>query len=621
MRTSRLCAAIALGLVAGTLHAASLHPIEVGNGYVTGLTKKGRIASVTQPTGSGNAPSFRWDAERGLQPMDGFGDATAGNWAQPIAGSVVDAEGFQVAALHYSNSELVGGPVVIGAYPGSQPLDGLRSLAYGVSANGVAVGLAFDETGNAIAFRWTAEEGMERLAVNRPDAYSRANAVSGDGRVIVGWNDQDDGYRSGVVWIDGVPLDLTTADGQPVGEAQAVNHDGSVVVGGGYPGPDGGEAWRWTAETGVQPLGMIPVAGWLDSATAFGVSDDGDVVAGATGFGFDREAFVWTPDDGMQLISQYAAQEGLPLPADTRLAIAVVSADGRTFGGNGVIEGVNQAYVLDLNDDTPRDVFFEAQGTVAYNDLATGPFAGATVGAPVRLTFTLSPSGTTIEPAQASAYPIRMDTAGFIVGDAVETLPSAPPAEVVIANDYPKSDGIHLFATPTASGQTLEFEAFNPGGDLFDSDDVDRIDRTFGPEHFEAVDWNVLDGDGVLSVQLVSVSLFDDSAEPLPGIPLENGALVRELGGAAGTTLLYRIEVPEGARNLRFLTAAGSGDVTLYARLDAPADAVEYDLVSGRRPGNNETIRITNPAAGVWYVAVVGETPFARTTLRASYTP
>ena len=72
---------------------------------------------------------------------------------------------------------------------------------------------------------------------------------------------------------------------------------------------------------------------------------------------------------------------------------------------------------------------------------------------------------------------------------------TADGPSVGITNDYPKSDGIHLFSTPTASGQAFEFELFNPGGDMFDSDDLNRINRTFGPEFFEKISWDVSQGE------------------------------------------------------------------------------------------------------------------------------
>ena len=180
------------------------------------------------------------------------------SWGQPVVGSFMPDgnPANAVAALWYTNSELLDGPEVIGAYPGTGGGTGQGiSTGYGVSDNGIAVGLAYDETNNPIAFRWTAAEGMSRLAVNRPDTYSRANGISRDGSTIFGWNDQEDGYRSGVIWQNGVAIDLTDNDGNPIGEALAASSDGSVVVGANYGGSM--EAWRWTAETGAQPIGVL----------------------------------------------------------------------------------------------------------------------------------------------------------------------------------------------------------------------------------------------------------------------------------------------------------------------------------------------------------------------------
>ena len=42
-------------------------------------------------------------------------------------------------------------------------------------------------------------------------------------------------------------------------------------------------------------------------------------------------------------------------------------------------------------------------------------------------------------------------------------------------------------------GQAFEFELFNPGGNMFDSDDLNRINRTFGAEFFEKASTASLD--------------------------------------------------------------------------------------------------------------------------------
>ena len=44
---------------------------------------------------------------------------------------------------------------------------------------------------------------------------------------------------------------------------------------------------------------------------------------------------------------------------------------------------------------------------------------------------------------------------------------------------------------------------------MFDSDDIDRVNRTFGPELFEKIAWDVQDGNRSMSINLDSVSVND----------------------------------------------------------------------------------------------------------------
>lgn len=535
-----VAAAVAAATVFASLaHAGQFYETSRFAG-VAGLSHNGRIATGVIASGFNGAPAWRWTPETGLVMLPNFVDAVGMNaWAQPLAGAVLDDKGIEVAALAYSNVPVVG-PVAIGPYPGGLQLDNYQSSTYDVSDDGVAVGLAYDDTANAIAFRWTAAGGMTRLPVNRPTTFSRANGISHDGSLVFGWNDQADGYRTGVIWRNGAPIDLVDADDNPIGEAFAATADGRVVVGGGYYTANGSEAWRWTAATGAQPIGILPEepaasraapvrqsarhrssqmpvnpspSGFLPpESLGFAVSDDGNVIVGASGAWPIRTATIWTPETGLQRLADYVTARGVTIPENWFLAAAAaISADGQTIGGWGLdAEGVMAGFVIDLHPARTVDAIVEATGTVAYNDLTSGPFAGAAVGTPVTLSFTLSPQGFEIAPSRATSYPIRPGTFALRIGSASDTLAATPdgPA-VMLTNDYPRSDGVHLFATPTASGQTFEFELFNPGGDLFDSDDLNRIDRTVGPEHFEKASWQILQGDRSLRVELGTVGIHD----------------------------------------------------------------------------------------------------------------
>ncbi|HEY0178015.1 MAG TPA: hypothetical protein VGC30_00090 [Dokdonella sp.] len=508
MRTVLVVATAAAAALAG--HAAAGTFIDVGPGQLTSLSRNGRIAA---------SSAWRWNKDRGTTPLTGFVSGNGMNsWAQPVAGAWTDADGNTVAALAYSNSDLVGEPVVIGAWPGGVGLDGSLSVAYDVSDTGVAVGLAYDETGTAIAFRWTAAGGMTRLAVNRPANASRANAISADGSTIVGWNDRDDGSRTGVIWRDGVPLDLVDAAGAPVGEALAVSADGRVASGTGYVDAQSGdvEAWRWTAETGVQPIGCL---GELGCGPAYGgaVADDGSVVVGWNGADFDRSAAIWTATGGMQPLADYLAQNGVAVPDGWTLGAATaVSADGETIGGWGLGPTGLESFVADLHDPV-AEASVEAHGVVDSNTLTSGPFAGVPAGTPVTLRFRIAAEDSVeLEPGEDTRYPIELDTFELSAGTASDTLVATDFGPGLdLANDYPLSDGIHLFSSPLSTpGQSLEFELFNPGGDLFDSDDLDRINRTFDASFFEKIAWSVSQGDAAMSVDLDTVRIEDYAGTP-----------------------------------------------------------------------------------------------------------
>jgi hypothetical protein len=556
-----LYAATAFTLLAGQANAASFTDLGVAGGQMTSLSHNGRIAA-----GIAGESGWRWAKDRGPSVLAGFVDVEGMHaWAQPVTGSWTNGDGLDVAALAYTNSDLLGGPVEIGGMPGATGLDGTLSVGYGVSDTKVTVGLAYDDGGNAIAFRWDATSGISRLNVPRPDNYARANGISADGSVIWGWNDQDDGFRSAVVWHDGAPTDLLDAQGEPVGEADGGSRDGSVIVGSGLATPDGSSAWRWTAATGVQPLGVPSLApgramvavpasigraafvaghperasarvgdapqGFPPASYAFGVSDDGNVIVGRSGAFPMFFATIWTPATGMVRLDDYASARGVTIPAGWSLATATaVSADGLTIGGWGIDpNSALGSFVIDLHDDTPREALLEAHGTVNWNDLPDGPFAGVPVGTPVSMTFRIAPDGFEVEPGEATSYPVELDTFSLVAGSANDTLVATPSGpNVWITNDYPLSDGIHLFDTPTATaGQSMEFELFNPGGDMFDSDDLGRIDRTFGPEFFEKASWVVaaggqfgmymsLDSVSIHDVEVVSDVIFADAFDAQP---------------------------------------------------------------------------------------------------------
>ena len=349
MRRLILCVTVsALFPLAAAQAAGEFIPIETPSVQLTGVSPNGEYAvgAITYTAG------FRWTASTGAEDLlTDINSAQGINDAGTIAGSVAE------------NGGTIEGGRDLGAFAavGAAPVlltDTLQtnSTGYGVSDGGTVVGLSFDDgfAGAAVAYTWNAADGMTALAVNRPQTYSRANAISADGRVIAGWNDGDDGGRTAVIWIDGVPMDVQDADGIPVGEASAVTADGGFVVGSNYfVSLEESGAWRWSAGEGVQLIPGMPFA--------FGVSSNGNTVVGSTGF-FDvppRAPMVWRKGIGTLTLADFLAEQEITIPDgwDMSGGLTGISADGNilvgwAFGPNGM-----QSYVIRLAPDVVDVIF------------------------------------------------------------------------------------------------------------------------------------------------------------------------------------------------------------------------------------------------------------------------
>jgi probable HAF family extracellular repeat protein len=114
---------------------------------------------------------------------------------------------------------------------------------------------------------------------------------------------------------------------------QGVSADGSVVVGS-SSAQLGGEAFRWTADTGMVGLGELPDG--LGSF-AWAVSGDGSVVVGRAALPGDFEPFLWDEAGGMRSFTAELVALGLGLDlAGWDLEVAhAASYDGETIVGWG----------------------------------------------------------------------------------------------------------------------------------------------------------------------------------------------------------------------------------------------------------------------------------------------
>lgn len=99
---------------------------------------------------------------------------------------------------------------------------------------------------------------------------------------------------------------------------------------------------------------------------------------------------------------------------------------------------------------------------------------------------------------------------------------------------------------------------------------------------------------------------------------LTHNTPVANLAGAQGSVGNFRFAVPAGMASVTISIAGGTGDADLYVKYGQLATTSVYD----QRPylgGNNETVTLTNPRAGDYFVMLHGYRAYAGVTLQASH--
>jgi vibriolysin len=99
---------------------------------------------------------------------------------------------------------------------------------------------------------------------------------------------------------------------------------------------------------------------------------------------------------------------------------------------------------------------------------------------------------------------------------------------------------------------------------------------------------------------------------------LSNGQTVTGISVGTGAWVMYKITVPSGQSQLKVTMSGGTGDADLYVKLGAQPTLTSYDY----RPyvtGNNETVTVTSPAGGDWYIGLEGYSAASGVTLNATY--
>jgi probable HAF family extracellular repeat protein len=300
-----------LGRLSGG-NSSSAAAISADGKWVIGAANHGNYGQV----------AFRWTPATGMVCLDQSFFVRPDAYANAVNsdGSVIvgarDSErNGLVRAFRWTRES---GFVMLGVLPGSD-----RSAAQAISADGrVVVGYSSG------AFRWTQRTGMVALPGR---TMFGATAVSADGRTVFG--DEMDGDDIHVVrWdSDGHITRYPNPEGVSASFVRAVTPDGSIAVGeqqmkgvGAY-GPV--RAVVWYSPTRIVQLGFYH-GGNFSKATA--VNRDGSVIVGVAN---SSTVFRWTQSTGMESLTDWIKKAGGDAPLSSPVTATGVSGDGSRVVG------------------------------------------------------------------------------------------------------------------------------------------------------------------------------------------------------------------------------------------------------------------------------------------------
>jgi uncharacterized membrane protein len=341
----------------------------------SGLYPNAASANGSVVAGYNSGSFWYWTAEQGIVQIGGVtpssggaGNADISDDGTRVGYTIINSATGKTEGAFY---EIPSGTTTpVGNFGFSCDLS--ATSCWGMSGDGTTiVGLGWHNLCAARAYRFSGTGGLVDLGTLVPGSSSRANACSGDGSVIAGWQDTAQGARQAAYWKNGVEKFIYTQSGLPLGEAGVVSNDGNWILGLGAS-TNNNLAWRWSEQTGYVPLPATPIPGFRGYPT--GISDDASRV-----LMFYRTPFPpATAGEGYLVINGalnslelLAASEGITIPTGVRMALPLgLSADGYTVVGTARTPTGIQGFILDL----PRPVQcvgdLNADGQVAAQDIA-----------------------------------------------------------------------------------------------------------------------------------------------------------------------------------------------------------------------------------------------------------
>ena len=383
-----VCVSIVLASITREAHAQAL----VGLGFLPGRTSSTAAAISSDGhvvVGNSTSPSgthaYRWTAAGGMEDLLSYNSSDT--WAYGVSGdgAVVAGKSSVQGDLRWGSRWTSTTGWVRLPVPGSGSGFGIASSGDGASIAGdwsICCCHHYESFWNLDPISSTSTWLQNSSSPGCINCDTTVRAVSSDGQYAVGamgygncenysqcfvvrWN------RSGIKEILGDPGGTGAA--LSVGWnsfATGVNQDGTVIAATSRLPSGTYHAFRWNQTNGWRDLGALSGG---DSRSA-AVNADGSVIVGKSNLvaGGDYRATIWTNTDSMLDLNAYLAGLGVdPSPTGWTLTEATgVSADGLTIVGNGLHNGIAEAWIVTLPADSDLDGIPDVweQNGVPYTD-------------------------------------------------------------------------------------------------------------------------------------------------------------------------------------------------------------------------------------------------------------
>ncbi len=234
--------------------------------------------------------------------------------------------------------------------------------------------------------------------------------------------------------------------------------------------------------------------------------------------------------------------------------------------------------------------------TVASNGITGKPAFYSNYGSNVTLS---APGGGVFPNDASSGTPVAAGFAWSAI-NAGETVPAAPTYGSMAGTSQATPEVAGAAALMIAARKKAGLPALTPNQV---KDYLTSTTRGFPQSNGQSYGVGILD-----TYAAVTKALDPNSSPSQSAIPLVSGVVVRREAGYNASEIIYKFVVPASARVATFRTMGGSGDVSLVVGKDT-VPVTTTGAYSSAHTGNNESVTISAPAAGTYYMRVTGITP------------